>query len=234
VGERGWRAGVVVALAAALLGGVAAADARGRPEAPPLRPEPRRPLTGRPALRRGALLVASRMLVDPRFAETVVLLLAYDQTGAMGVIVNRPSAARIAVVVPNVEELRDRPDVLYLGGPLAPERLLLLVRAPLPPAESLRVLDGLYVSGNLDELRRRAHDEPRRAGFRVYAGYAGWGAGQLDVEVLQGEWYVTAGDADTVLGATAPELWPHLIERVEGVWAGAPGTARIAGGAPGR
>ena len=92
-------------------------------------------------LAKGKFLVASRSLVDPNFAETVILLVDYDREGALGVVVNRPSDVALIEALPEVNELRKRKDVVFLGGPVARDRMLLLVRTRQQPPQSLRVFD---------------------------------------------------------------------------------------------
>src|SRR5574337_821886 len=79
---------------------------------------------------KGRLLIAGRSLGDPNFAESVVLLLAYEPDGgAVGVILNRPSELRLAAVLPDTKELKERPDLVFVGGPVAPTEVLFLIRA---------------------------------------------------------------------------------------------------------
>ena len=77
-------------------------------------PNPRPP---RYDLARGMCLVAGRRLVDPNFSESVVLLLEYDAKGALGLIVNRPTEVRLTDLLPDVEELKESADIVYVGGP---------------------------------------------------------------------------------------------------------------------
>ena len=167
-------------------------------------------------LAKGKFLVASRSLQDPNFAEAVILLVDYDRQGALGVIVNRPSDVALIEALPEVSELRRRKDVVYLGGPVARDRMLLLVRTREQPPQSLRVFDRVFASGSLEALRKSmARGEP----IRAYAGYAGWGPGQLDIEVSRGDWYIGPADSDAVFTERPSQIWDNLIERFSGDWA---------------
>jgi putative transcriptional regulator len=106
----------------------------------------------RPA--RGRFLVANRSLRDPTFSETVVLLVDYDQNGALGVVVNRPTDVPLTVALPEVEELNTRKDLVFLGGPVARDRMVILVRAAAAPPQSVLVFDKVYATGSLSALRR--------------------------------------------------------------------------------
>lgn len=167
-------------------------------------------------LAKGKFLVASRSLRDPNFTETVILLVDYDRRGALGVVVNRPTDVALTEALPEVGELRRRKDVVYLGGPVARDRMLLLVRTREQPPQSLRVFDRVFASGNLDALRKSM---ARGDAIRAYAGYAGWGPGQLDLEVGRGDWFIGPADSDAVFTERPATVWGTLIERYAGDWA---------------
>ena len=167
---------------------------------------------------KGRFLIASRQLLDPHFAETVVLLIEYDQQGAMGIIINRPSELKLSAVLPEIEVLRQRPDTVYLGGPVAKNQLLLLIRTSSPPEGSLLVFKDIHVSSSQEVMQRMIKNPQGEERFRVYAGYAGWAPGQLDNEIAAGGWHVLRADAETVFDKSAPEIWPDLIRRSSAQW----------------
>jgi putative transcriptional regulator len=171
-----------------------------------------------PALAKGKFLVASRRLGDPNFVETVILLLAYDEKGAMGVVINRPTEARLSTLLSEVKGLQKRPDVVYLGGPVGRSQMLILARSNGQVEQSLRVFEDVYTVAGQRMLEQLIHEVGARAKFRAYLGYAGWGAGQLDFEVAQGGWHVLPADAATVFNKPSAEIWPELIRRGEAQW----------------
>jgi putative transcriptional regulator len=167
---------------------------------------------------KGRLLVASHRLADPNFSETVVLLLAYEPTGAMGVVINRPTHVRLGSVLRDVEELRDRTDTVYLGGPVAGNLLLVLIRAAKRPESSQTVFGDVYVSGSLAALRQALGGTGTVNRVRAFAGHAGWAPGQLDREIARGDWYVAAADATKIFEMKASAIWPKLIQQFSGEW----------------
>ena len=171
-----------------------------------------------PKLEKGKLLVASRGLSDPNFSETVILLLAYEPNGTVGVIINRPSDINLATVLPEIKPLRRRPGAVYLGGPVLTNHVLLLIRSTKAPGDSLLVFDHIYAGSSLATLRRALERQGPKDLFRAYAGHAGWAPGQLEAEVGRGDWYVTATNADTVFTKSPNNLWRTLVQRVEGDW----------------
>lgn len=167
----------------------------------------------RPA--KGKFLVASRDLRDPNFLETVVLLIKYDSSGAIGVVINRPTKVRLSRLLPEIKGLQERTDTVYIGGPVARNQMLLLIRSGSQPEESLHVFEDIYVSSSRAVLQRMIDNGNAGGSFRFYAGYAGWASGQLDREVSRGDWHVLQADAETVFEKATPEIWPELIRRSE-------------------
>jgi putative transcriptional regulator len=167
-------------------------------------------------IRSGHLLVATPMLLDPNFAETVVLLLDADENGALGVVLNRPSTVPVADVLETWADVVAEPEVLFQGGPVSTEGALAVGR--------LRSLDDAPVGFRevTDDLGVIDLDTPVELvdgsldGMRIYAGYAGWGAGQLEAEIEEGSWYVVPGRATDVFRDDPTDLWRDVLRRQPG------------------
>jgi putative transcriptional regulator len=159
----------------------------------------------------GKLLVAARGLPDPNFDRTVVLLLDYGPEGALGVIVNRPTEMKLALLLPDADGITDRADVVYEGGPVMPAGMLLLLRSDEEIEDAREILDGVLATSSRDILEQRIARGFPTDRLRVYFGYAGWGPGQLDAEIARHDWLVLSGDADAVFDASPSEVWPRLI-----------------------
>ena len=175
----------------------------------------------------GQFLVASETLADPRFVETVVLLLQVNEEGAMGVVINRPTQLKLQEVLGDMEGVEDRSDTLFFGGPVGINQIFLLLRTSGPPEESKRILNDVYFSASRDLLQRIIHDGKGEEMVRFLAGYAGWGEGQLDQEILRGDWHVLPGDSETVFQMTPLEMWPALIRRSSYQWVMAVDTGQV-------
>ena len=152
----------------------------------------------REELAKGKFLIASRQLQDPNFRETVVLLIEYGLDGAMGLVINRPSAVKLATVFPDIEELKQRKDTIYVGGPVAVNQMMLLIRSSKMPEDATVVVPDVYISSSWKELERLIKKKNKDERFRLFAGYAGWAPSQLDFERTRGDWYVLKADAETV------------------------------------
>jgi putative AlgH/UPF0301 family transcriptional regulator len=96
--------------------------------------------------------------------------------------------------------------------------MLILARSNGQVEQSLRVFKDVYSVAGQKMLERLFHDAGASAKFRAYLGYAGWGAGQLEMEIAQGGWHVLPADAATVFDKPSAEIWPELIRRGEAQW----------------
>ncbi|MEZ5363386.1 MAG: YqgE/AlgH family protein [Bryobacterales bacterium] len=177
-------------------------------------------LPGQLAPDRGRFLVASESLGDPNFYQTVVLMLDYNETGALGLIVNRPTEVRLAELFSNTAALTKRSERVYLGGPVERDKVLLLLRHRGPAKGFEHVLGDLYSGGDMQTLAVLLEsDEPPDA-VRGYAGYAGWGAGQLDDEIEQGAWLVVKALPEQVFDPKPELLWRRLFDGAQVRFAG--------------
>lgn len=155
---------------------------------------------------KGTLLIASPRLLADAFVRTVVLLVAHDETGSLGVVVNRPDERRGSFGLPTKVPL-------WNGGPVARDdgfQFLHALGDDLPGADE--VLPGVWIGG--DEMAVRdllATMEPRLVAGRVLCGYAGWSAGQLQGELEQGAWVVRPGTAELVFHAEPETVWRRSL-----------------------
>ena len=172
----------------------------------------------REKLAKGKFLVASRRLSDPNFSQTVVLLIEYGPDGAMGLVINRPSNVKLSAVFPDVKELKQNKDTIYVGGPVAVNQMMMLIRSPRAPAASTPVIENVYLSSSwkvLEDLIKKTDAGQR---LRLFAGYAGWAPNQLDYERSRGDWHILDADADSVFARDPGALWQDLIRRATVKW----------------
>ena len=170
----------------------------------------------------GRLLVATPELGDGTFDRSVVLVLDHDENGALGVVINRPTPVDIADVLPTWEPLACEPGVLFQGGPVALDSALGLAVVPggdedVEPPGWRRVVGRLGLV-DLDTPPEVLSAEVSR--LRIFAGYAGWGPGQLEEELTYGAWYVVPADPggffDDAFSATPDQLWRTVLRRQGG------------------
>ena len=160
-----------------------------------------RPITTRDPIA-GDLLVASIMLADGVFNQTVVLILDADEDGALGVILNEISQTPLDAVLPEWVSTVSEPRLLFHGGPVSPNGAICLASV---------AADGEEPPGwrPLVESVGLLH-------LRIFAGYAGWASGQLQAEIAEGMWYLVGADYSDVFGDQPLELWRAVLRRQKG------------------
>ena len=164
---------------------------------------------------RGSLVVATPALGDPNFAHTVVFLLDAGETGALGVILNRPSDVEVADTLPAWEPLAARPRVMFVGGPVQPEAVVALC----PAGDESEAIQLVGAGIGIVDLRADPLALIGQArGLRLFAGYAGWGGGQLDDEIDSGGWFVVPPTPEDVFAPDPDQLWVRVLERQGGVF----------------
>ena len=164
---------------------------------------------------RGQLLVASPALVDPNFARAVVFITEHSDEGAMGIVLDRPSETAVEAMVPQLAEIAGG-EPIYVGGPVQPEAIVLLAEfSDLEAAAWIVVADVGLASADvdLDELAAAV----RRG--RVYAGYSGWGPGQLEAEMEIDSWIVEAPLPKELFPDDPATLWSDVLARKGGQYA---------------
>jgi putative transcriptional regulator len=164
---------------------------------------------------RGHLLIAGPALVDPNFWRTVVLVGEHSDEGALGVVLNRSSDTSVEEALPELALLAGEMGTVHVGGPVQPSAVVVLADfTEADRAESLVVESVGFLPSEIDP---DALGELRRA--RVYAGYAGWGPGQLDDELEEGSWIVEQALPDDVFTDDPDRLWSDVLRRKGGPFA---------------
>jgi len=164
----------------------------------------------------GQLLVATPMLRDPNFDRAVVLVLEHSELGALGVILNRPGGTSVGDLLPAWGRLAAHPDVVFQGGPVQPDGVIGLFEV----ADARVGPDGWRsVLGRVGavDLEVDPDEVPADAGrLRLFAGYAGWGPGQLDGEVEHAAWWVLPTESTDPLSDRPGDLWQTVLARQDG------------------
>ncbi len=162
----------------------------------------------------GQLLIASPALLDPNFRRTVVLVTEHTDEGAAGLVLNRPSPAEVAELVPQLEPLVEDGEQVWLGGPVQQDAVLVLGEF-VDPDDAAVPLFGALGFPSLDEPDDVVPATTRR---RVFAGYAGWGAGQLEDELAREDWIIEPALPDDAFTETPDLLWSDVLRRKGGVY----------------
>ena len=165
---------------------------------------------------KGKLLVATPEMDDPNFFRTVVLVLDHNDDGALGVVLNRPSANALADPLPEWAELAAEPAVVFVGGPVQPEAAIGLGRrsGEVGAPDGFAALFGEL--GTVDLERPPAAVAPAVDRVRVFAGYSGWGPGQLEDELAADGWFVVDADVGDLWSSAPEAMWRSVLRRQRG------------------
>ncbi|MDE3225169.1 MAG: YqgE/AlgH family protein [Nitrospirota bacterium] len=171
------------------------------------------------SLGKGIFLIAAPSLRDPNFRQTVVLLCEHGPEGALGVVVNRPTGVSVSEALPQVPVLEGQRHVLFAGGPVQPNHVLLLYRMTQEPGNTHHVFDGVYLGGDVEALERMLSKPAGNGAFRAYMGYSGWGPGQLENEMKTGSWITLPADPTVVFEKEPDRVWPDILQGLGGPYA---------------
>jgi len=202
----------LIALALVLLGA-----ARSAPPGPPSLPDALLPATGR-------FLVANDQIRGSIFYQSVVFLVSYSESGALGLIVNRPSELGLHEVV---QGAADGAGALYVGGPVDPSQVMVLLRAVSPPERAVHVAGDVFMTVDAAILIELTAKLGAGADLRVYAGYAGWSPGQLEREIARGDWIVADVPTGSIFDDAPDDLWKKLHLRHHRLMTRAPAPRRM-------
>ena len=167
----------------------------------------------------GHLLVATPGLRDPNFDRTVVLLVAHEEGGALGVVLNRATEVPVAEVLGGWGGLASDPSVVFEGGPVQPEAAICLARSKSGTGDTrgFSRVEGTVgtvdLSGDPDSLRDELVE------VRVFAGYAGWSPGQLEDEIATGSWFTFKALPSDAFTDRPDDLWSMVLRRQGGMFA---------------
>lgn len=156
---------------------------------------------------KGKFLVATDLVRGPVFQESVILLLNYDSTGAVGLIVNQPTEAAPEKALPDFEGLDGYDGKLYYGGPVDVFTLRALMRSDEPPENAIPIVDDVHIVPLAESLLDNAPDP---SALRFFVGYAGWSPGQLDGELARGSWHIVQATEELVFTDEPEEIWRQL------------------------
>ena len=164
------------------------------------------------------LLVAKPGLADPNFRETVVLVTRTPEAQTLGVILNRPTDAKLAELwrTPAASSYKG---ALFFGGPVLRGTVIALWHSEkAPEAPAFEVLDHVYLSMHPKNIEALVAGAAKQ--YRLFAGFSGWGSGQLEGEIEREGWYVLPAREDLLFRKDTEGLWRELVDRASGARAG--------------
>lgn len=165
----------------------------------------------RPSLK-GRLVVATPALADPNFHRTVVLVLEHGDEGALGVVLNRPTETVVGDALPEWSDLASAPGVVFSGGPVEPTAVIAVARAH--PAQRPEHMAEVAADVGVIDLHAGADSYVGHlTALRMFAGYSGWGAEQIEEEIDEGAWWVLDSQPADAVSTDPSELWWTVVGR---------------------
>jgi putative transcriptional regulator len=165
----------------------------------------------------GCFLVSSKSLKDRNFYRSVVLMLDHNPQGAMGLVINRPTAMTVGQALSNHGSVQHPDDPVFVGGPVEPNSLFILHNSVLLGKTDSEVAPGIFLTGSeasFEAVVRGQSDVDPAVQFRLISGYAGWGADQLEGEIARGDWQILPGDGALILEEDPYGLWEVCMRRL--------------------
>jgi len=166
---------------------------------------------------KGRLLLATPPLVDENFDRSVVFVLEHHEEGAIGLVINRPSGVDLVSPLDRWGELQSAPETIFTGGPVETSAMIGLGKSTVDDvdaSEHSTQISGVIVSTDLSADPAIVAAEISEV--RIFRGYAGWGAGQLESEIGAGGWIVVDAEVDDVFSAEPTDLWHSVLRRQPG------------------
>ncbi|MCG8461564.1 MAG: YqgE/AlgH family protein [Holophagales bacterium] len=158
-------------------------------------------------------LLAMPQVLDPFFRRSVVLLIRHEEDGSLGFIVNRPTELKIADILEDleVEWQGDDESCAFFGGPVSPEMGTLVFLDPTAEDDDA-ISPGVSMSQSMADLEAVSNMRPES--YRLFLGYAGWGEGQLEQEILRNDWLIAPVDRDLIFSGSTDQVWRAALESV--------------------
>ena len=163
----------------------------------------------------GKILIASPILKDPNFDRTVVFVCAHSEGGAFGLVLNRPSPVEVVEHLPQWLDVVSSPSMFFSGGPVEPASAFGLARTrDTVPGQGWMAISGTL--GLVDLSREMSALAPELVDLRIFTGYAGWSAGQIDEELRADAWFVAEPSATDLFSREPEGLWRDVLRRQPG------------------
>lgn len=171
-----------------------------------------------PQLQQGVFLVASQEMADPNFRKTVILVTRYDSEGSAGLVINRAMQLHAGDAFPQITELTDDVGNVQVGGPVMRNNMQLLVQITDPPGQASPLFGNIYLVSNKRFFEQLTQNKQGNKAARLYMGYTGWAAGQLEAELIRGDWYIWHPTTQYIFSEPQDKVWHDLFIAAGSRW----------------
>lgn len=169
-------------------------------------------------IQKGTFLIASPDIETGFFFRGVILICEHNANGSFGILINRSLDLELPEEIMNVERLANPHVSIRASGPVQTNQMMLLHTANTLGEQSLQVCDGVYLGGDLQFLQESLSN-PEGPSVLLCFGYVGWGAGQLEREFLDGQWFLYPASKHMLFDVPAEKLWQTLLREMGGKYA---------------
>ena len=165
---------------------------------------------------RGNFLIAAKSLRDPNFYKSVVLIVEHGDTGAMGLVINRPSEISLSRALKKHFDLPETGDLIYVGGPVEENGMFILHNAQEWSESESPIVSGIFVGNSaevFENIVQQSAEAESEIKFRVYSGCSGWSPGQLESELSRNDWWTCPAEPELVFHADPYRVWDLALEQ---------------------
>ena len=166
-----------------------------------------------PPLAQGVFLLATPEMRDPNFIHAVIVIVQYGKDGCAGLMINKPTSLRAADALSDLSGANKLSEPIFFGGPVQQDRLFILLYGKKTIEDAGKILDDLYLTVSKKGLSDALKEKDPGETMRLYAGYAGWGAGQLEREIRLGAWRILRPDTRMIFSEDPSTVWSTLLRR---------------------
>jgi putative transcriptional regulator len=169
-------------------------------------------------IQRGTFLIATPDIENGIFFRGVILVCEHNPNGSFGLLLNKSLTLELPEEILHAEIIENTHIGIRAGGPVQTNQMMLLHNSDKIPHQTLKICEDVYLGGDLQFLQE-ALSEEQGPNILLCFGYAGWSAGQLEREFLDGHWYLTPASAEHIFDTPADKLWQTLLRSMGGKYA---------------
>jgi putative transcriptional regulator len=170
----------------------------------------------KPESTKGKVLISNSTVVTDFFYKTVIFMVDHDKTGAFGIVLNKRSDSTVGEIVKNMPDLSSANQFVWVGGPVDSMFVCIVHKSPAAIDAGIEIIPGVYMGRSYDLLVYLAENDLE---YRIYQGYAGWGAGQLESEFDRFSWVVHNPTEEMLFNSEDPEvMWKNTMIDKGGIY----------------
>lgn len=169
-------------------------------------------------IQKGTFLISTPDIDSGTFFRSVVLICEHNPNGSFGIVINKPLELDLPEEIINMDILTNPHIGVRAGGPVQTNQMMLLHTSDQIPQQTLQICEGVYLGGDLHFLQDILTNEEGPQ-VNLCFGYAGWNAGQLEREFLDGQWFLHPASARYLFSVQPEKLWQTLLREMGGKYA---------------